>query len=338
MNLFTNEIVFRGHPDKVCDQISGAILDECLKQDKNTRAGIEVCGGKGIIFVTGELTTNAKVDIKKIVKRVLSDVGYSTDYKIIDNLGKQSNDIALGVDKGGAGDNGIMFGYAINETPALLPLAQVILQEFAEEYDKLRLSDSAFLPDGKAEIVGLYNDYRYLVELKKIIICYQNTEKDRVRTDNILKNVINNILEKYNLKCSSILFNPTGRFEKGGFDADAGLTGRKIVVDSYEGFAPVGGGNLNGKDPTKVDLTGAYKARELAKRLIKGTALKWVEVQISYAIGLDVPLSISFKSSNGDLIATPKYYEECRVSRMIDDLKMNTKNYEELAKFGHFRD
>ena len=169
MKYFSNEIVFRGHPDKCCDQISAAILKECVKQDKNTRAGIEVTGGKGKIFITGEVTTNAKINVKKIAKRVLKDVGYSTKYKIIDNLGKQSADIAQGVDVGGAGDQGMMFGYACNDTDKLLPTAMVILQEFAHNYDLLRQCDSRFLPDGKAQITGLYDDDFKLVSIRDLL-------------------------------------------------------------------------------------------------------------------------------------------------------------------------
>lgn len=157
MKLFTNEIVFRGHPDKVCDQISDAILDACLKEDKNSRCGIEVMGGKGKIFITGEVTTKAKININKIVKRVLKDVGYSNDYEIINNLGVQSPDIALGTNNiiNGAGDNGMMFGYACNDNDNYLPTAMVILQTFSKEYDELRKKDKRFLPDGKAEIIGM---------------------------------------------------------------------------------------------------------------------------------------------------------------------------------------
>ncbi|MDD4276213.1 MAG: S-adenosylmethionine synthetase N-terminal domain-containing protein, partial [Clostridia bacterium] len=177
---YSNEIVFRGHPDKVCDQISGAILKECVRQDKNTRAGIEVMGGKGKIFITGEITTTANYNVEKIAKQVLHNVGYSIKYEIIDNIGKQSIDIAQGVDIGGAGDNGMMFGYACNDTKEMLPTAMVILQRFAMEYDKLRQSNSiVFYPDGKAQITGVYDDDFKLLKIKTFTICYQNSEKCR---------------------------------------------------------------------------------------------------------------------------------------------------------------
>ena len=213
MKLYSNEIVFRGHPDKVCDQISDAILDECLKQDKYSRCGIEVMGGKGKIFITGEVTTNAKLDVSSITKRVLSDVGYSDDYEIIDNLGKQSADIALGTNEEvlGAGDNGMMFGYACRETDKYLPKAMVILQELSEAYDNLRKVDNRFLPDGKAQITGVYDNNK-LISIKTFTICYQNTEEDRASTDAIIMEIANEICNKYSVMVEQYLINPTGRF------------------------------------------------------------------------------------------------------------------------------
>lgn len=270
MKIYSNEIVFRGHPDKVCDQISDAILDECLRQDKSSRCGIEVMGGKGKIFITGEITTKAKLNIESITKRVLNDIGYNTDYEIINNLGVQSPDIALGTNNivNGAGDNGMMFGYATNENEKYLPTAMVILQELSMKYDELRKTDSRFKPDGKAQITGIYEN-NTLKSIKTFTICYQNTEKDRNETDNIIKNLAIEISKKYNIEIKEFLINPTGRFKIGGFLGDAGLTGRKIVVDSYQSFANVGGGAFSGKDPSKVDRSGAYKAREIAKKIVK---------------------------------------------------------------------
>jgi len=336
MKLYTNEIVFRGHPDKVCDQISGALLDAFLKGDWATRAAVEVVGGKGKLFITGEVTSKAKVDIAAIARRVLKYCGYATDMEIINNLGVQSGDIAMGVDTGGAGDNGMMFGYACNDTKEFLPTAMVILQKFAREYDKLRLKDKRFKSDGKAQITGEYdNDFK----LKRIVtftICYQNTEKERAATDGILKNIATRISGEHGVKVEKFLVNPTGRFEIGGFDSDAGLTGRKIVVDAYQSFANVGGGCMNGKDPSKVDISGAHKARELAKRILKTNGLKWCEVQISYAIGQARPLAIYIDSGAGNIQPTEEMYAECEPLNIIKALKLKEANYEELAKFGHF--
>jgi len=334
--LFSNEIVFRGHPDKVCDQISNAILDAYLSKDKNSRVGVEVVGGKGVIFITGEVTSNAQVDINYITKRVLDDIGYTTEYQIIDNIGKQSLDIAQGVDTGGAGDQGMMFGYACNDTPQHLPKAQVILQEFAMWYDVIRKTVANFKPDGKAQITGRYDSDFNLISVETFLVSYNNDEEDRERTDEIITLGITGILNNHGLKAKKILINPTGKFLVGGFEGDAGLTGRKIVVDAYQGFANVGGGSLNGKDPSKVDLSGAYKAREIAVRYLKRHDLKWCEVQLSYAIGVEQPMAIYIFSDKGYIEPDKGLYEECKPKNIINDLKLLEVKYEDKAKFGHF--
>jgi len=369
VKLYSNEIVFRGHPDKVCDQISGALLDAFLKGDKDTRAGIEVVGGKGKIFITGEVTSTAKVDVEAITRRVLKDCGYPYNspsrgrrqvrstidsalmphrrsgvaalgadgvVDIINNLGVQSGDIAMGVDTGGAGDNGMMFGYACSDTKQLLPTAMVILQKFAQEYDILRLWDSRFRSDGKAQITGEYDKDFKLKKIATFTICYQNIEKDRAATDAILKDMATKIADEYNTKIEKFLVNPTGRFEIGGFESDAGLTGRKIVVDAYQSFANVGGGCMNGKDPSKVDISAAHKARDLAKEILKKRNLKWCEVQISYAIGQARPLAIYIDSSAGNIEPTEEMYASCEPRNIIRDLKLKDICYEDLAKWGHF--
>ena len=338
--VYSNEIVFRGHPDKVCDQISGALVDAYLGKDENSRCGIEVMGGKGKIFITGEVSSKAKVDIKKIVKRVLRDVGYSTKYKIIVNLSKQSEDIALGVDREGAGDQGMMFGYACNDTKELLPKAMIILQKFAQRYDEIRKeSPKIFYADGKAQITGYYDKYFKLKKIKDFVISYQNCEKYREETDKRLNLEAKIICQKYGGEVENFHINSTGKFLIGGFDGDAGLTGRKIVVDAYQSFANVGGGTFNGKDPTKVDLSAAYKARQIAKRYLKKYNLEWCEVQLAYAIGKREPLSIYIDSNVGNFKnIDEKEYRECEPARIIKDLKLKTKSYEKAAQFGHFRD
>lgn len=333
MFLYSNEIVFRGHPDKVCDQISDSILDACLGQDPNTRAGIECVGGKGTIFVTGELTTTAVVDVPNIVRAVLRDVGYSTDYKIIDNIGKQSPDISQGVDVGGAGDQGMMFGYACNDTKELLPTAMVILQKLSRAYAELVKIDEAFRPDGKAQITGYYDDDFHLLKIKDFTVSYQNTERDRARTDRVIKSIVEDLCD---FEIERFLINPTGRFEIGGFEGDAGLTGRKIVVDNYQSFANVGGGAFSGKDPTKVDRSGAYKAREIAKRMLLWRGLRWCEVQLSYAIGIAEPLAIYIRSNEGDMDVPEALYAECTPARIISDLNLRAPIYYSTAQFGHF--
>ena len=338
--IYTNEIVFRGHPDKVCDQISDAILDECLKQDKDSRCGIDVVGGKGKIFITGEVTTKATINIEKITKRVLQDIGYYNNYEVINNIGIQSPEIALGTNDivGGAGDNGMMFGFACNDTSNMLPKAMVILQNLSMKYDELRKKDKRFLPDGKAQITGYYDDNMKLKKIKTFTICYQNTEIEREITDKIIKSIVIEICKQYDIEIEEFLINPTGRFEIGGFDADSGLTGRKIVVDTYHSFAKVGGGAFSGKDPSKVDRSGAYKAREIAKEILEQNKLKWCQVQLSYAIGIQEPLAIYVESDKGMYFIDKhsKYFEECKPQNIIKDLNLKNICYEKLARYGHF--
>lgn len=341
MKYYSNEIVFRGHPDKVCDQISDAILDECLRQDVNSRCGIEVMGGKGKIFVTGEVTTKAIIDLESIIKRVLKDVGYDTDYEIVNNLGIQSADIALGTNDSvhGAGDNGMMFGYACKDTKELLPLAMVILQKLSMAYDELRKKDFRFLADGKAQITGIYDEDNKLIKIKTFTICYQNIENDRASTDKIIEDIARNICNEYGIEVLEFLINPTGKFKIGGFLGDAGLTGRKIVVDSYQSFANVGGGAFSGKDLTKVDRSGAYKAREIAKKIVSSNEdYTWCEVQLSYAIGKSRPLAIYIKTNLGDVNASDELYDECDVKNMLIELRNKNICFEEKARFGHFKD
>lgn len=337
MRYFSNEIVFKGHPDKVCDQIGAAILAECVRQDKNTRAGIEVTGGKGKIFVTGEVTTKASFVVEDIVNRVLRDVGYIDNYEVIDNLGKQSPDIAQGVDVGGAGDQGMMFGYACSDTPQMLPTAMVILQQFAKLYDEICKNDSRFLPDGKAQITGVYDDDFQLMKIHDFTISYQNTEQERGKTDAILKCIARMICESYGIvEIDRFLINPTGKFLIGGFEGDAGVCGRKIVVDAYQGFANVGGGNMNAKDATKVDFSASHMARKIACEYLKSHNLKWCEVQLSYAIGIAEPLAIYIDSNIGYIEPEQSLYQRCTLANIIKELNLLEADYEELAKFGHY--
>lgn len=338
MKLYSNEIVFRGHPDKVCDQISDAILDEYLKKDKFSRCAIEVMGGKGKIFITGEVTSKAKVNVIAVVKRVLKDVGYQEEYEIINNLGKQSKDIALGTNKevGGAGDQGMMFGYACDDTKELLPTAMVILQKLSMWYDEERKRCPYLYSDGKAQITGYYDDDMKLQKIKYFTISYQNDELHRDETDEKIKQKCLEICKYYDIEIEEFLINPTGKFLIGGFNADAGLTGRKIVVDSYQSFAKVGGGAFSGKDPSKVDRSAAYKAREIAKQFLIKYNLKWCSVQLSYAIGIEKPLAIYINSNLGDIKVDESLYKKCTPNNIIKDLKLYKPLYEQKARFGHF--
>ena len=337
--LYSNEIVFRGHPDKVCDQISDRLLDEYLEHDPMTRAGIECVGGKGKIFITGEVTSTYHADVEKVVKSVLKDVGYRTDYEIINNLGIQSPDISMGVDVGGAGDQGMMFGYATRDTEEYLPVAQIILQKFSHEYENLRHGfPDDFYPDGKAQITGIYDKDFNLLRIKTFTISYQNSENHRESTDKIIRNVASNICSKYGIKVDEFLINPTGKFLIGGFDGDSGLTGRKIVIDNYHSFANVGGGAFSGKDPTKVDRSAAYKARQIAIRILnQNPQYRSCEVQISYAIGKLEPLSIFAKADGSKIFnVSDNLYKECIPGNIINEFNLRTPVYYKTAQFGHF--
>ena len=352
MKLYSNEIVFRGHPDKVCDQISDALLDAFLSVDPSSRCGIEVMGGKGRIFITGEVTSAAKVDVEAVVMRVLKEVGYINgdnaenltpsgtlaDFEIVNNLGVQSQDIALGTNDevGGAGDQGMMFGFACDDNAEYKPTAMVIMQEFSKFYDELRQKDSRFLADGKTQLTGEYDDNMRLVKIKDWTISYQNTETNRAETDQILIDKAREIAGKYGVEVEKFLVNPTGKFLIGGFMGDAGLTGRKIVVDSYQSFAPVGGGAFSGKDPSKVDRSAAYKAREIAVDYLKRYNLHSCEVQLSYAIGIAEPLAIYINGDGKSIIPDPELYAACTPKNIIKDLDLLHKKYEDTAKFGHF--
>lgn len=338
--FFSNEIVFSSHPDKVCDRISDSLVDAYLAQDRNARCGIEVAGGKGTIFITGEVTANANVDIAHVVKGVLDEVGYSGEYQIINNLGVQSPDIAQGVDNGGAGDQGIMYGYACRDTENHVPLAMHILQCLSMWYDLMRKQDHRFLPDGKAQITGCYDEDGKLRYIKDFVVSYQNTEENRAETDQIIMDYCRNLCHQFYISIENFHINPTGKFLIGGFEGDAGLTGRKIVVDNYQGFAPVGGGCFSGKEGTKVDRSGAYKARQIAIRYLNThSEVNWVQVQLSYAIGIAEPMAIYITSDKGDITDVPKsLYAECAPARIIKDLhlKDGSFKYSDTAKFGHF--
>ena len=337
MKLYTNEIVFRGHPDKVCDQISDALLDAFLVGDKTSRCGIEVMGGKGKIFITGEVTTSSEVNVEEVVRRVLKDVGYIDQNNRAINVVESGNPDDNGtVDDQGAGDQGMMFGFACDETSDYKPIAMQLLQDFSRFYDELRQQDTRFLPDGKTQITGIYDSNMHLVKIKDWTISYQNTEEDREATDKILMDQARKLAKQYNLEVDKFLVNPTGKFLIGGFQGDAGLTGRKIVVDSYQSFAPVGGGAFSGKDPSKVDRSGAYKAREIAIRYLKEYQLARCEVQLSYAIGIAEPLAIYIVGDGKNIDPKPELYAECTPKQMISDLDLLNKRFEETAKFGHF--
>lgn len=350
--LRTNEIVFIGHPDKIADQISDNILNAYLQQDINSRVAVETCCGKHKIFITGEITSKAKVDKVAIVKKLLKYFGYNeNEWEVIDNTCEQSADIAKGVDESnihemGAGDQGICYGYAFAETEERLPVAQVILQKFSREYTKLFENDKRFKADGKAQITGYYDKNYKILKIKTFLCSYQNTEEERDKTDKILKDIITKICKEYDLEIEEYLFNPTGRFLIGGIIGDSGLTGRKLLIDNYHTFGQVGGGAFSSKDMTKVDRSGAYTARELAVKYLEKNNARVCEVEIGYSIGLAKPLSIRIKyfdmESGKSKFQEPSAddYETCKVGNMVARynkiIKENPNWLLEICKYGHF--
>ncbi len=309
----TAESVTPKHPDKVCDQISDAVLDECLKQDLNSRVAIETMGGHGIITVTGELTTKAYIDIPTIVRDVYGDIGVQT------NIVKQSPEIAKGVDIGGAGDQGIMVGYACNENEAMIPQETYLARSLCKFiYDK-------YPYDGKTQIT-LENEC-----IHSIVASFQNTPQ------NILELIVMEWLDKFNSKLKkapqfSTYINPIGDWTQGGFDADTGLTGRKLAVDNYGPQIPIGGGAFSGKDYTKVDRTGAYYARKLAVKYLKENKAKEVIVKLAFSIGSYKPVMITGVIDNTE-IDIPN---NLTVKEMIKLLDLEKPIYRETAKWGHF--
>jgi len=330
---YTVESVTSGHPDKVCDQISDAVLDACLAQDPISRVAIESFGGHGLVVVGGEITSNARVDYEAIARRVYKDIGYDQELKILINVVQQSPDIAQGVDIGGAGDQGMMYGYAIDETPEFLPLAVVKVHALAKGLENLRKSGqvSWLKPDGKTQITVVDG------KIKTVLVSAQHDEKvsqeeiKKTLTEKLIKPIIGDI------SGVEILANPTGRFVQGGFEADTGLTGRKIMVDSYCGLITHGGGCFSGKDPTKVDRSAAYMARFAAKNLVANGYAKECLVSVAYAIGRAEPLMIEAVNEKGESIADiVKNKFDFRPKAIIEKLDLRRPIYQQTATYGHF--
>lgn len=346
MYKFSTEMVFRGHPDKVCDQISDAILDEILRQDKNARVACEVCGGKGKIFITGEITTNAEVDYQKITKDVLRNVGYSDDMEIIVNLSKQSHDIALGVDREGAGDQGLMFGYAeagINYISPLFYLTKLLVVAYEEE----RKSNELLQPDGKCQLTGVFDENGVLVSIDTIVFSFQHAELSDIKYNELVeyirKYVLMHLPEELITSNSKIFINPTGRFVVGGFEGDSGLTGRKIICDTYGGFARHGGGAFSGKDCTKVDRSAAFIARQIAITLVEAELFNKCEIQLSYGIGIDHPMAVyingynqEFKIPQEELSNLILKYGNVKPQEIIKSLDLKNFIYQDQARHGAF--
>ena len=352
---FTSEFVSPGHPDKVSDQISDAVLDACLKDDSNSRVACEVFCTTGLVVVGGEITTSTYIDVQDIVRRKIDEIGYRPGMGFDSNCGTlscihaQSPDIAMGVDTGGAGDQGIMFGGAVRETEELMPLALVLSREILVKLTNMMKNNEIkwARPDQKSQVTLAYDENGKVDHVDSIVVSVQHDED--VTHDEIEKTVIEKvvkpILEKYNLNSDNIKYyiNPTGRFVIGGPHGDTGVTGRKIIVDTYGGYFRHGGGAFSGKDPSKVDRSAAYAARWVAKNIVAAELADKCEIQLSYAIGVPYPVSIKVDTFGTSKVDEDKISEA--VSKVFDlsprgiekalELREGKFKYQDLAAFGH---
>ena len=337
--IFTSEQVSNGHPDKICDQISDAILTECLRQDKDSRVAVETLIKDATVVLAGELRTNANIDFENIVRDVLRKIGLSdvSSYKVINLISEQSPDIAQGVDTGGAGDQGMMFGYATNETPEMLPIPYVLATKALK---RLRaLGHPQLKPDAKAQVSFDYDAW----QIDTFLISTQHSEDmERASLEEVVHGVMIDTAKEYGLETDfKKLVNPTGRFVIGSSFADSGLTGRKIIADTYGGMARHGGGAFSGKDPTKVDRSGAYITRKIAKDIVRNGWADKCEIQISYAIGVPEPTSIfveTFGTEHVDIETIEDYVRTFDLTPrgIIDRLDLLNVDYTLTSAYGHF--
>ena len=351
---FTSESVTEGHPDKLCDLISDSILDACLEQDKNSRVAIETFASKNLITIAGQITTNAKINAEEIARETIKQIGYdneNTDInyktcKIETNITTQSGDIAMGVDIGGAGDQGIMFGYACDETENYMPYAIDMAHKLAKQLTKVRKENIIpyLRPDGKTQVTVEYeNDKPKRIET--ILISNQhleNVDMQEMKKDIIEKVIKQVVPEKYIDENTKIYINPTGRFVIGGPLGDTGLTGRKLIVDTYGGYSRHGGGAFSGKDASKVDRSASYMLRHIAKNVVANGYAKKCEIQISYAIGMKQPLSVYVDTFGTATIPEEKIVELIREkfdltpNGIINYLDLKEPIYRQTTNYGHF--
>jgi len=361
--IFTSESVSAGHPDKVCDQISDAILDAYLSADPESRVACETMIKNNLVFVAGEITSTAKPNIEEIVRKTIIEIGYDDDSlgfngsncKIKNLLSQQSRDIAQGVNEGegenleqGAGDQGLMFGYACNETDTLMPLPIDLAHKLVKKQtDLMRSKELEWLrPDAKSQVSVIYEDDGKTIKgLSAIVLSTQHSEtvsQNEIK-DSVMKNIIEPTVPKeWLLDSTDIFINPTGNFVIGGPVGDCGLTGRKIIVDTYGGMARHGGGAFSGKDPSKVDRSAAYASRYVAKNIVAAGLADYCEIQVSYAIGIAKPTSININTFNSEKISMQRIYElvdkyfDLRPKSLIEMLQLKNISYLPTAAFGHF--
>ena len=354
--IFTSESVTEGHPDKVCDQISDAILDDILAQDPSAHVACEVCATTGLVMVMGEITTNGYCDVQKIVRETVAEIGYTRgkigfdaeNLAVLVSLDSQSPDIAMGVKDGdGAGDQGMMFGYACKETPEYMPLPIMLAHKLAKRLADLRKLEghNELRPDGKTQVSVEYDEQNNPVRIDTIVISTQHNEEvsQEYLKELMITEVINKVIDASLMDEETRIFiNPTGRFVIGGPKGDTGLTGRKIIVDTYGGYAPHGGGAFSGKDPTKVDRSACYAARYVAKNLVAAGFAEKLQIQLSYAIGVAEPTSICIdtfgtsKYSEFELIQIVRENFDLTPKGIITGLNLRQPIYKQTAAYGHF--
>jgi S-adenosylmethionine synthetase len=353
--LFTSESVTEGHPDKIADQISDAVLDACLAEDPSSRVACETLTATGLVVVAGEITTKAYVELQALVRGVIASIGYdnalygfdSNTCAVISSINKQSGDIAMGVDTGGAGDQGMMFGYACNETPELMPMPISLAHKLCQRLSEVRKHGKLpyLRPDGKSQVTVEYDAKGKPVRVDAVVISTQHSETistDELRAD-ILKHVIQATIPAELLDADTKYhINPTGRFVIGGPMGDTGLTGRKIIVDTYGGMGRHGGGAFSGKDPTKVDRSAAYMARYIAKNVVAAGLADRCEVQLAYAIGVAEPVSVLIDTFGTGKVDSDKISDLVRKhfkltpKGIIESLKLRRPIYCKTAAYGHF--